>query len=144
MRISTFMYCESTSQIPGQSGEMQKLQINAPLLNFTSDFVPTNYSFSIVCGILGFDMSKQNSLRLIFKFISEEKSIIDTNTIYTPVNDDKSQLFLPEEERNIIFNIDFRNVVFSKEGTYETLVYANEEHLGTYPITMIKRGEMDA
>lgn len=132
--ISTFMYCEEAKPIG------DKLQINNPLNIFRPPFVPSTFSFSIVFGILGLDITEDLSLvRLIFK--KQDEVVIDTGNLEIKQEKDPNLTVLPMEARGLMANLDFRNVILRSEGMYETDIYLNGEKIGNYPI-YVKGGEL--
>ncbi|MDQ0162012.1 DUF6941 family protein [Aeribacillus alveayuensis] len=136
-KISTFMYCDRAELNP--QGQMH---ITNPLLVMNPVFVPGMYSFSVVFGVQGLDNESDHTLRVLFLSPNEnEPPLIDTNTISLPKGTaPKIMISLPPEQKGMMFNMDFRNVVFKTEGTYKTRVYFDGENLGDYPI-YVKAGE---
>jgi len=118
-RISTFMYAESTGI--EVNGTNQKMQINGPMHLFQPLFVPSQFSFSVIMGILGMDTEQSNTIR--FTFSSPKKEIIiDTNSI-TLQPQPMEQGHLPPELRGMMMNLDFRNVPLREEGEYYSEVF---------------------
>ncbi|NNU94844.1 hypothetical protein ETC01_17315 [Geobacillus sp. NFOSA3] len=129
-RVSTFMYCEST-EINPNTGQMR---INVPMHIFTPAFVPGMFSFSVVFGLLGIEINPNNTFRV--RFVSpNNEAIIDTNDLPFPTpNPNDNVRNLPPEMRGMIFNFDFRNVVFRQNGQYKTEIFVNGDKLGEFPI----------
>ncbi|MED3854229.1 hypothetical protein P4607_22970 [Priestia megaterium] len=136
-RISTFMYCESTQFIGQPNSNNQKLTIENPLHVFAPPFIPGTFSFGIVFGLLGIDPSEEHALRLVFSYSKGTDPVIDTGSVNIPKQLENN---VPVETNGFMMNMDFRNVIFREEGSYETQLFLNGEILGTFPI-IVKRGE---
>jgi hypothetical protein len=136
-KISTFMYCERAE--PNPQGQMH---ITNPLLVINPVFIPGMFSFSIVFGVIGIDNDLDHQMQLLFLSPDEnEAPIINTNTITLPKGvAPVTMISLPPEQKSMMFNLDFRNVVFKKEGIYKTSVFIDGENMGDYPI-FVKAGE---
>lgn len=129
--ISSFLYCDSiqtemTPQGP-RNQIVNPLQVLAPIA------IPGNYSFAIACNVAGFDVAKENSVRI--QFLSEKGKILnDTGDI-------KIQLPLEAQKSDkpsvMQFNLDLRNIVLSEKGLYSTKVFANNELIGEYKIQVL-------
>ena len=128
-RVSTFLYCDSFENIMTPSGP--KLNVSNPLQIFTPAYIPGNFSFGILIGIIGFDTKITHSLRVIFKHKESEKSVFDTGNIEFPTNAESK---LPTYLDGTMINMDFRNVVFENDGEYFTEVIFDDKKLGEFPI----------
>lgn len=136
-RISTFMYAERAE--PNPQGQ---IQITNPLMVINPMFVPGMFSFTIIFGVVGIDNETDHTMQILFKGPNDEPPIINTNTIPLPKGAVPmvKELELPREHKGMMFNLDFRNVVFKSEGIYTSQVYIDGDLLGEYPI-FVKAGE---
>lgn len=137
-RISTFMYAERTE--PNQQGQMT---VSNPLLVINPIFVPGMFSFSIIFGVIGISNQSDHTMQIIFNSPNEEdEPLINTGII--PLSKGmapfEKTLDLPPEQKGMMFNLDFRNVVFKTEGIYKSTVFIDGEMLGEHPI-YVKGGE---
>lgn len=126
--VSTFVYLEETQLDP----KGNKLIAFNPMHIFTPAYVPGQFSFAVVLGILDFDTKIEHEIKLLF-LDPQGNAIIDTNTIRLPSNMDNPNN-LPKDMCGIMMNLDFRNVVFSMEGTYKTIIMFDGNNLGEFPI----------
>lgn len=129
--ISSFTYCDSIqTEVTPQGSRNQiinPLQVLAPIA------VPGNYSFAIACSIAGFDVNRENSVRI--KFVSSSDQLLnDTGDIKLqfPIEQIKSGKLGAMQ-----FNIDMRNLVFDEVGLYSTKIFVNDEKIGEYKIQVI-------
>ena len=132
-KITTFVYCEGVERPQDSSN----LNIINPIQLLTPMFIPSMYSFSIVVGILDFDTSLENSIRITFKQDVKDELIIDTNTLTIPPQEQKD-ISLPKNMQGFMANMEFKNVALREAGTYKTTVYFNGVELGEYPISVIE------
>ncbi|MFB9859611.1 DUF6941 family protein [Salinicoccus siamensis] len=132
-KITTFVYAEEISNTRDN-----KLNIVNPLNVFRPAFVPGMFSFSVVIGIIGLDVTQgKHTLRI--KFYGEDQKetpLIDTG--YVPLEDvPTGPLSLPSELRGMMGSMDFRNVVMKSEGVYITEVFVDGDLLGEFPIHVL-------
>jgi hypothetical protein len=128
--ITTFMFCEQAELNP----QTQKLQVISPIHVFTPAFVPGMFSFSLVFGVLGVDPKKENTFQISVVDQKEEEIILDTGIMHIPSNPDDKLEQLPPEMRGMMVNMDFRNVIFRKEGIYKAQIYINSEKTGEFQV----------
>lgn len=136
-RISTFMYCEQAEI----NQHNQKLNISGPLHVIITPFIPTNFSFSIVFGLMAFNNEQDNGLQIRF-LDSDGNILVDANNITIGKNMDPQTMALPPEARGLIANLDFRNVTLRKPGVYVTQILLNQDLLGEFPIQVVQAGEI--
>ena len=92
-----------------------------------------DYSFAIACNIAGFDVEKENSVRI--KFVSSDEQLLnDTGDIKFQLPVDQMKADKPSVMQ---FNLDMRNLVFHEVGIYSTKVFVNGEQIGEYKIQVI-------
>jgi len=132
--ISSFTYCDSieTQMTPnGPAFQIVKpLQILAPIA------IPGNYSFAISCSLSDISSSEGKTMTIVF-------SDPDGNEVAKVGN---IRIEIPKEASNskvasMQVNIDFRNLIISKEGVYKTSVILENDTIGEYRIPVFK-GEL--
>lgn len=133
--ISTFMYCENANQVPTPQGD--KLNIIGPMHIFKPTFVPGNFSFSIVCGILELNTEHDHVIRIKFINNQTEEVLVDTGDFNFPGSNDPKIIELPEDMRGVMLNLDFRNVILRNTGSYTTEVIVDNEFLGQFPVKVL-------
>lgn len=126
--VSSFTYCESiqTEMTP----EGPRMQIITPLQILKPVALPSNYSFVVACNIAGFDITKENKVRIVFVSPTNQ-TVNDTREIefyMAGKNSDESGLNAMQ------FNLDLRNVVLREKGIHTTQIFANGELIGEYKI----------
>ncbi len=129
--ISSFTYCDSIQMEMTPQGPRN--QIVNPLQVLAPIAIPGNYSFAIACNIAGFDVEKENSVRI--KFVSSDEQLLnDTGDIKFQLPVDQMKADKPSVMQ---FNLDMRNLVFHEVGIYSTKVFVNGEQIGEYKIQVI-------
>lgn len=133
-KVSMFVYAEGSQMNVNQQGQQQMLIVN-PQIVFTPMFVPSQFSFSMHIGFTEIDLDKEHIVRLVFWGPDDEvTSLVDTmSDVRIPIQTDNPKN-LPADMRGLIMNMDFKNVIFSVNGTYSTDVYLDGEKLGSFPI----------
>lgn len=134
-RISTFMYSDNARM--DLNGDQQQINITNPMIAFKPAFIPSTFSFAVTIGIAGFDLRQAHKLQYIFKELNSDDNIIDTGDVLFPARSNNVQdtdSLLPLEHRGVVINLDFRNVIFKREGDYISYVYFDGELLGSFPI----------
>lgn len=134
-KVATFIYAESITQEKVNMMN-EKTQINVPLISLNLEFVPTNYSFAVLCGIVDIDLKVPHYLKLVFKKSDSEKDIFTLET-NLPLLTEETLKQVNDDE--MIFNVDFRNMALSEFGMYETKVFIDNEEIGTYPIAVRRK-----
>lgn len=130
VRINNFIYCLNAERIPAPDGNRDAVNAMGVLSILTPEFVPGTFSFSIVFSILGVDTINQNNkIRIIFGD-TENHTLVDTGDIVLPPKPEGDDLELPIEYQGLDMSMDFRNVIFEKEGIYGTQIIWNGEKLG--------------
>ena len=130
--LKSFIYCANAerAQIKTPSGMVaESLNAIGIITTITPEFIPSTFSFAIVFSILEIDITKEHVIRVIFSN-NEGDIIADTNDIKLPEDKSENKLELPPEFVGLNLSLDFRNVVFEKEGTYNTEVYFDGGSLG--------------
>lgn len=134
--ISSFTYCDSIQMEMTPQGPRN--QIVNPLQVLAPIAIPGNYSFAIACNVAGFDVEKENSVRI--QFVSSSNQILnDTGDIKFQIPIDQIKLDKPSVMQ---FNLDMRNLILHEVGLYSTKIFVNGEQIGEYKIQVIV-GDME-
>lgn len=129
--ISSFTYCDSIQMEMTPQGPRN--QIVNPLQVLAPIAIPGNYSFAIACNVAGFDIEKENSVRI--QFVSSSNQILnDTGDIKFQIPIDQIKVDKPSVMQ---FNLDMRNMILHEVGLYSTKVFVNGEQIGEYKIQVI-------
>lgn len=129
--ISSFTYCDSIQMEMTPQGSRN--QIVNPLQVLAPIAIPGNYSFAIACNVAGFDVEKENSVRI--QFVSSSNQILnDTGDIKFQIPIDQIKVDKPSVMQ---FNLDMRNLILHEVGLYSTKVFVNGEQIGEYKIQVI-------
>ena len=136
--ISSFIYCDNIQ--PEITPQGPTTQIIRPLQVLRPIALPSNYSFAIACNIMGFDVSKENVLRICF-FSPNNELIHDTGDVKFNASEEAQRENIGKGVSTIQFNLDIRNLVLREEGVHTTKVYMNDYELGEYKIAVIKAGD---
>lgn len=129
--ISSFTYCDSIQMEMTPQGPRN--QIVNPLQVLAPIAIPGNYSFAIACNVAGFDVEKENSVRI--QFVSSSNQILnDTGDIKFQIPIDQIKVDKPSVMQ---FNLDMRNLILYEVGLYSTKVFVNGEQIGEYKIQVI-------
>lgn len=129
--ISSFTYCDSIQMEMTPQGPRN--QIVNPLQVLAPIAIPGNYSFAIVCNVAGFDVEKENSVRI--QFVSSSNQILnDTGDIKFQIPIDQIKVDKPSVMQ---FNLDMRNLILHEVGLYSTKVFVNGKQIGEYKIQVI-------
>ena len=129
--ISSFTYCDSIQMEMTPQGPRNQIvnpvQVLAPIA------IPGNYSFAIACNVAGFDVEKENSVRI--QFVSSSNQILnDTGDIKFQIPIDQIKLDKPSVMQ---FNLDLRNLILCEVGLYSTKIFVNDEQIGEYKIPVM-------
>lgn len=129
--ISSFTYCDSIQMEMTPQGPRN--QIVNPLQVLAPIAIPGNYSFAVACNVAGFDVEKENSVRI--QFVSSSNQILnDTGDIKFQIPIDQIKVDKPSVMQ---FNLDMRNLILHEVGLYSTKVFVNGEQIGEYKIQVI-------
>src|SRR5690625_2642927 len=111
-----FVYGEGIQQ--EQTPQGIKQSILNPQISLRPLFIPSLFSFSVSFGIIGVDIKLEHTLRYTFKGPDEAEYAIDTGAVKIPPESPEARRPLPLEASGYLFNLDFRNTAFRKEGWY--------------------------
>ena len=123
--ITSFIYCGETKE----HEKSNQPEIVNPIQVIRTKYMPTYFTFSIVCVIYDMNLTQNNKVSLSFKKPDGEV-IVDTGEaiINKRAND----------EDLLQINVEFRNVALESTGVYCTEVKLNNKLLGSYPIPVVK------
>lgn len=132
-KISGFVYCLNAERITAPDGKGEMTNAVGIVSTIMPEYVPGAFSFSIVFSIIDFDVSSNNTIRIIFGD-DLDKKMVDSGeiTLNIPVVD--TQIDIPDSYKGANLCMDMRNVVFEREGVYTTTVLFNNEEIGRYGI----------
>ena len=119
IKLKNFVYCNNVerNQIPNGGESLNAMGIVSALI---PEFIPGSFSFSIVFSILGVDVTKSNSIQIVFAQKDNNKTLVDTGTISIPPTTRDEHVLIPDDYFGFNMSMDFRNVVFEEEGVYYT------------------------
>lgn len=133
-RISTFMYAEGAGPVQDSSGVM-KLQIINPLQAIIQKYIPTQYTFSVVFGIIELDTTTPHSLSVIFKNSVGNRVLFQSQDSQLPVEGNPN---IPLSAQGLMIAMGLLNINFEAPGTYVTEILVDQVSLGKYSIEVIK------
>lgn len=70
-----------------------------------------------------------NKIRVVFEDMEGNK-LVDTGDIELPPKPEGNDFILPVDYQGLDMSMDFRNVIFEKEGLYKTQIIWNGQSLG--------------
>lgn len=130
-KVTTFIYCLGTTNMEGKNAPINAMGV---LQALTPEFIPSTFSFSIIVGIKGMDISSNHILDIIFKDSSGGNLVEAKNISILGEQLQDGDLDLPNDQRGIMIGLDLRNVVLKQEGNYSTEVILDGERLGVFEI----------
>lgn len=137
-KLNFFIYCSNFESQPSGVGNVDAKSI---LTTLTPNYIPSNYSFSIVFSVVDFDNTVDNALRIEFCSPTGE-TLVSTkeDIIITPAPEGIFPDELPNEYRGINVCLGFSNVLLKSPGEYDTKVYLNDTLIGNKKIYVIGKG----
>ncbi len=131
--VRNFIYCEEVrvENIDNKS----RMQIINPKMVFIPEFIPGQFSFSVVINIINIDPTAGHMFRYVLSG-PDKAIIVDTKDV--PAQGTKSDTKLPPELEGVSVSLDFRNVSINQEGAYESEIFINGSSLGKYPIHFVR------
>lgn len=128
-KLMNFLYCDNVerTQIANGGEILNAMGIMSVLI---PEFIPGSFSFSIAFSVIGVDVTKENMVQVVFYEKSNNTILVDTGAITIPPTTRDSQVMIPEEYHGLNMSMDFRNVVFEKEGLYSTKIVFNGDVIG--------------
>ena len=130
-KVSNFVYCLEAKR--EEDSTNKRLNANGIFSTLILDFMPSNFSFSIVFSVIDVDFDEDNKIRVCFKKKNEKAFIIDTGDIKITLEESLDPVF------GVDVSFDFRNVAFQEEGDYESKIYLNGEEVYLAPLRVQKR-----
>lgn len=132
--LTNFIYCINAERVPVGNGKGESINAIGVLATLTPEFVPGTFSFSIIFSILDIDISGNNTIRIVFSKDGEDKTLVDSGTVLIPPISNDDAIDLPAEYKGLNMSMDFRNVIFEREGIYKTTIFFNDQLLSVNPI----------
>lgn len=132
--LNNFVYCLGTKTELPKAGDNPITSIIGLVNSLNPDFVPGNFSFSIVFSILNLDKDKEYKVEIAFvdedenELLRTESAVLDGNTA------EKNIYNVPNEYFGYNIAVELRNVILEKDGLYKTIIYIDGEKYGTYPV----------
>ncbi|MBQ3395191.1 MAG: hypothetical protein IJR43_10610 [Synergistaceae bacterium] len=130
--VSSFVYCDRLQQITTQNGIQH--QVIEPLQSLNLVSVPSNFSFSMLCGISDFDTGKRHKLRIEFVAPDNKSTVVAAADV--PVASDVEQ----KKFNGLQAAVEIRNFIFRIEGIYVTKIFFDDILIGEYKIPVITGG----
>lgn len=132
-RVSTFIYCEDVRH--DQTPQGMKLNVQNPYATLLPAFVPGNFTFNICFGIEGMDLERDLKLRYTFGPSNEaDNLLVDSNDISLKVERNPETLNIPDAYQGVVMTMEFKNIIFRKNGEYVSKIYLDDKLLGEFPI----------
>ena len=131
LRVSYFVMCKSLKNEPGE-----KEPCLVGLMHVLSPkHIPSEYSFFVALGIMGADVTKVNTFKLIIKSPTDEQ-LAQTEVTTTPMTPDK--ITLPPDLAGYQAIIGFSNIEIPTEGLYKADIFINDELIETKLIPVVQ------
>lgn len=134
MKITTFLYC--LNSINNTTPTETHITADGILPMIKADFIPTTFSFSVILGVTGLDMSKDHTITITFND-PNNKPLIESNDFNMPKDDKVNGL--PIGAQGFMLSMDFRNTKLEQEGMYYTNIIIDGENLGNYEIYVARK-----
>ncbi len=135
--IASHILGENLQNIPNGTGGIVQ-HLTAPTTVLRPQFIPGNYSFSVLIGVKDVDLQKENAMQIVLKSpTGDVVQMIDKQQI--PVSTVDSEL--PDEYAGFMLGVDFRNVPFVAAGCYTLEVIINEELIGAIDVPVFRKAE---
>ncbi|HEO8419795.1 TPA: hypothetical protein VBX77_001768 [Yersinia enterocolitica] len=126
--ISSFLYCDEAifdeTRAKPEIGEL--IDVIQP------DFIPGNFSFTVVFSLMG--VSAHHDLKVAF-IDPESGAVLETDELPLEANVSGD---LPDEAQGVFVVFELKNVPLEYEGIYTTYIFLDGEILGEYPIPVVK------
>ncbi|OPA18218.1 DUF6941 family protein [Bacillus cereus] len=137
--LSTFAFSDDSSQVMTSEGPV--LQIINPQNLFTIPFIPGTFSFSVTLGILDLNPHKDHAVKLVIRNAEhEEYVVLDSKDMVVPRNPNFNSS-IPEGAHGVLFNLDFRNLPFKKEGKYVAEIYVDHNKIDERNFFIVSQGQ---
>lgn len=132
--LKNFVYCLGTKTETLNDGERPVTNIIGLANSLSPDFIPGNFSFSIVFSILDLDSNSKYKVDIAFVDETGKELIRTESTTFDGDTTEQNVYNVPNEFFGYNIAAELRNVVLEKEGKYKTVIYLNEQNIGEYPI----------
>lgn len=126
-KISNFIYCAKAIEQNEQNGIITALGIMNTIF---PDYIPGNYSFSILCGITGLT---EGFHTIQIDFVDpKDHVLVHLEGVVSATHD--SKIDIPEEYSLLTIKAELCNVVFQECGIYKSVVRVDGKDLGSFEI----------
>ena len=132
--ISSFVYCDNIQQSMTADNKPMTHIFN-PLQVLSPVALPSNFSFSIMCNVSGFEIEQENIFNL--QFISPTNEVLQ-NTGDIPLRMPQEMVVQEKKPNAMQMCMDFRNVVIREYGDHTTIIRMNNEIIGEFKIPVVK------
>lgn len=136
--ISSFVYCDNIQQQGVQPNGNSIMQILNPLQVIKPIALPSNFSFSVMCIVSGFETQEEHLFNLIFKSPSGE---VLQNTGDIPIKIPQEIVGNSKKLNAVQICMDFRNVVIKEYGDHVAEISINGNTIGKFMIPVIQGEE---
>ena len=129
--IKNFIYCMGTKSDTRPGEERRVTSVEGIQNCLLPDYIPGNFSFSIVFSLLDLEPGEEYCVEVSFNHENEEVARVEDIQLTGRID---NKYNVPEKFFGYQIAIDFRNVLLNEEGVYHTIVSLNGEEKGDYPI----------
>ncbi|WP_433581365.1 DUF6941 family protein [Paenibacillus amylolyticus] len=131
-RVTSFIYCEDAK---GENTPLgNKFHVMNPFASLLPTFVPGSFSFSVCIGIAGIGAGSEHKLTYIFRANDGSEPLINSGELQFGVVVDPSLQLVPLDYQGVVLGMDFKNVIFRKNGEYVSDIYLDGKLSASYPI----------
>lgn len=135
--LQSFLLCDNVQNIPTPEG--LKTNIMGVLDAIQLPCMPCLYSFFVVASVkYEKNDTAETTIRIVLRDPGEE-IVFDTEKVTVPSNPSAHEVLAPTIFN---FNMDARNVFFKDEGSYEILIYLNDDEIGKKAFDVKNVGEV--
>jgi len=129
-QISTFMYALEANQV--NNG----MVIRNPLNFIALQFIPSNFTFAIIFGLVGLSVDRSHKIELFFKS-PDGKVIHRWGPVSVKIGGVPEDV--PPETVGFVSHFQLQNTPLETEGVYTTEIHVNGEKLNDFPIRVFQR-----
>ena len=135
-KLVSFIMSAISQNIPNKTGGVVQ-QLTGPMIVLRPRYVPSEYSFAITLGISNFDLSRENTMRIVLRSPSDD-TLIDTGDSILPAS--PTDETLPKEFQGAVLSMPIQNIELKTEGIYQLEMFFNGESLGIQDIPVFRLG----
>ena len=135
-KLVSFIMSAISQNIPNKTGGVVQ-QLTGPMIVLRPRYVPSEYSFAITLGISNFDLTRENTMRIVLRSPSDD-TLIDTGDSILPAS--PTDEILPKEFQGAVLSMPIQNIELKTEGIYQLEMFFNGESLGIQDIPVFRLG----